>query len=445
MATFTSLNSKAPAPLAPEKLLEVFRSHPSVSTDTRECRAGDMFFALRGERFDGNRYALQAIREKGCAFAVVDDPTLSLEDQRCLYVSDCLSSLQELARLHRASLRRKTVIQVTGTNGKTTTKELLQAVLSALRPTQSTRGNLNNHIGVPLTLLALSDDDGFAVVETGASHPGEIAMLSRLAQPDWGLVTNVGKAHLAGFASLEGVIRAKGELYEYIRDHHREGVFLNASMPHLTEMAKGIPAVRYGLTGAQGVEVEGEVTALTPCVRFRFRKAGGEWHEVQTRLVGPYNIHNLLAAATVGLHFGETPQSVRQALEAYTPRNSRSELRETGRNRLFVDAYNANPSSMQEAIEGFLMLSSPRKLLILGDMLELGEESHEEHERIVSLIEGKAEVWLVGKAFREVARPGMQSFASAEEAMEAAKSAEGRTILIKGSNGIGLSRLADLL
>ncbi|MCD8303199.1 MAG: UDP-N-acetylmuramoyl-tripeptide--D-alanyl-D-alanine ligase [Prevotellaceae bacterium] len=433
------------------ELYRLFRSHPVVTTDSRHCPQGGMFFALRGASFDGNAFAVSAL-EQGCAAAVVDDAKVAATDSRLILVDDALATLQALAHYHRSQLRGKTVIQITGTNGKTTTKELVAAVLATESPVQWTQGNLNNHIGVPLTLLTLRDDGGFAIIETGANHPGEIAQLSRIVDPDMGLITNVGRAHLGGFGSLEGVMRAKGELYDYIREHaenetakRKRGIFLNVSAEHLPKMAEGINAVRYGLTGAAGAEVWGEVMECEPFVKFRYRRADTSWQEVRTHLIGGYNIHNLMAAVAVGLHYGVPPRRINEALAAYEPTNSRSEYHDTGRNRIIVDAYNANPSSMAVALDNFDRLGAPHKMLILGDMLELGEESEAEHRRIVERVRDYETVWLVGGEYRKVALPGMRCFASVEEVKEVIGGISGRTILIKGSNATKLFLLPTLL
>ncbi len=426
------------------ELYGLFLEHPLVTTDSRRCPEGSIFFALKGDTFDGNSFALAAL-QKGCAYAVVSDEACRKADSRCLLVDDTLLALQALAHHHRERLQGKTVIQITGTNGKTTTKELISAVLSTTKPVQFTQGNLNNHIGVPLTLLTLKDDQGFAVVETGANHPGEIAALSRITDPDYGLITNVGRAHLGGFGDLGGVMRAKGELYNYIKEHGKPGIFLNVSAEHLKDMAEGIPAVCYGLTGASGAEVCGEAVDCSPFLRFRFKTPQADWQEVRTHLIGEYNIHNLLAAVAVGIRFAVPVERICEALASYTPTNNRSEYHDTGRNRIIVDAYNANPSSMAVALDNFDRLSAEHKMLILGDMLELGEVSEAEHRRIVERIWGYETVWLVGEEYRKVALPSMRCFATAEEVKPLLASVTGRTILIKGSNGMKLFQLIGLL
>ncbi len=427
------------------ELYQIFREHPVVTTDSRRTPHGSMFFALKGETFDGNQYASQAL-EQGCSIAVVDDERV-VRDKRYVLVDNVLDTLQKLAHYHREQMPGKMIIQVTGTNGKTTTKELVSTVLSQIGPVQWTQGNLNNHIGVPLTLLTLEDDNGFGVIETGANHPGEIAQLSEIVDPDMGLITNVGRAHLEGFGSFEGVKKTKGELYDYIRREGKIGIFLNASDENLVEMAGDLPAVRYGLTGAPGAEVWGEVVECTPFVKFRYRQEHTQWYTVQTRLIGAYNIHNLMTAVAVGMQFGVPFSLMNEALANYQPTNNRSEFRDTGKNHLIIDAYNANPTSMAAALDNFRQFQAERKMMILGDMRELGADSAQEHQRIVDMAaQSGAEVWLVGKNFADT-RNSFRQFPDVEavKAELQAHPIEGFTILVKGSNGTKLFQLPDFL
>lgn len=426
-----------------EALYRLFLRDPMVTTDSRRCPKGSIFFALKGDSFNGNAFAAQAL-EQGCVAAVVDEREYAA-DSRCILVADVLEALQALAHHHREQMPGKMIIQITGTNGKTTTKELVAAVLSQIAPVQFTQGNLNNHIGVPLTLLSLQDDGGFGIIETGANHPGEIARLSRIVDPDMGIITNVGRAHLEGFGSFEGVMRTKGELYDYIRRENKIGIFLNVSADHLPEMAQGLGAVRYGLTGAEGAEVWGEVVECNPLLKFRYRQAHVDWQVVQTRLVGAYNIHNLLTAVAVGVQFGVPFSLINKALADYTPSNQRSEFRDTGRNRLLVDAYNANPSSMAVALDNFERIEAPHKMVILGDMRELGADSEAEHRKLVQRLAAFDTVWLVGPEFSRHALPGMRAFASVEDLKPLLPEVRDRLILIKGSNGTHLSILPSLL
>ena len=428
-----------------EELYSLFQAHSVITTDTRHCPEGSLFFALRGERFDGNAFAQQAL-QAGCAFAVVDDPAVG-GDERLLHVPDVLTTLQQLAALHRRTLGTP-IVQITGTNGKTTTKELTAAVLARKFDLLCTQGNFNNHIGVPKTLLQLRPHHQMAVIETGANHPGEIALLTDLVQPECGLITNVGMAHLEGFGSFEGVMRTKGELYDYLR--HKPGgfIFLHADNEHLCRMAGSLPAVRYGLPG-HDCYTEGEVLDCTPFLRLRFRTQGGAWHEVQTHLIGAYNVANVLAAAAVGAHFGVPDVDIAEALAAYEPTNNRSEWMRTQRNELIVDAYNANPTSMKAALDNFALIAHDHKMAILGEMRELGTASDEAHRAVAAQAASLhcEEVWLVGKAFRAHAAGArwFPSVAEVKAALEAEGAPTGRLILVKGSNGTRLFELPGML
>ena len=426
-----------------EALYALYKEHPLVTTDSRKCPEGSIFFALKGETFDGNNYALQAL-EKGCAFAVVDNPDVAKQDERLILVPDVLKALQELAAYHRKAWG-KTVLQITGTNGKTTTKELISAVLSEGKNVLYTEGNLNNHIGVPLTLLRIKPEHDIAVIETGANHPGEIADLCRIVEADFGLITNVGRAHLEGFGSFEGVKQTKGELYDDLRARSKK-IFLNAFDEDLLQMAQSREFV---LWEDALPYVEGRVSEATPFVEMQWRaEDDAPWHTVKTNLIGAYNIANLRAAVTIGLHFGITPEQINHALEAYKPTNSRSELREVGSNRLIIDAYNANPSSMKAALTNFSFFGDKHKMVILGDMRELGAESLEEHRRIVGQLQGMEleRIWLVGSEFEKVAEEGMCVFKDVEEVKAALKAEpiSDSTILIKGSNGTKLYQLPEV-
>lgn len=428
-----------------EQLYEVFLQHPDVTTDSRNCPEGSMFFALKGENFDGNLYAASAL-EKGSAVAVVDRRDVVPEgDTRFILVDDVLATLQALAAHHRRQSGIP-VVQITGTNGKTTTKELLSAVLSTKYSTLFTQGNLNNHIGVPRTLLRLRPEHEIAVIETGANHPGEIAFLCQMVQADCGLITNVGRAHLEGFGSFEGVKSTKGELYD---DLHRRGcfAFLNTEDADLTAMAteRGMETVPY---------VQGEVAECNPmlCVRW-YCPAEEQWHTVQTNLIGSYNLANVLSAITAGLHFGVEPALIDKALEEYVPTNNRSEFRKTEHNSLIIDAYNANPTSMAAALENFRQMQAENKMAILGEMRELGADSATEHQRVVDRLATMDlhEIWLVGQEFMAADCSALHTahttFANVEEAKERLTSSpvSSRTILIKGSNGTRLFQLPDLL
>ena len=426
-----------------KEIYSIFQKCTGVTTDSRKCGPGLMFFALKGERFDGNEFVRGAL-EQGCPYAVMDNAGLyDAQDSRMILVDNVLSTLQQVAALHRRTLGTP-VIGITGTNGKTTTKELTNAVMSTTYNVLCTQGNLNNSIGVPLTVLGLKPEHEYAIVEMGASHPGDIKELVEVSQPDFGLITNVGKAHLLGFGSFEGVKRTKGELYDWLREHDGTA-FVNRDNEHLQQMCKGLPLIEYGKPGHDGLLVEGEVLECNPFVKFRWRSGKGEWHTVQTSLIGAYNVDNALAAITIGLKFGVKEQNASEAVANYKPQNNRSQLTETGRNSLVVDAYNANPTSMAAALENFSMIKAQDKMLILGDMRELGEASDAEHRKIVEEIAkyGFTQVWLVGSEFAKAADgSGFRLFADVDEVNKALESEKitGKTILIKGSNSIGLTK-----
>lgn len=427
------------------QLYSLFQKHPVITTDSRDCPEGSIFFALKGESFDGNAYAASAL-EKGCAYAVVDEAQYATDD-RFVLVDDVLTSLQQLANEHRRALGTR-IIGVTGTNGKTTTKELIATVLAKKYRVLYTQGNFNNHIGVPKTLLRLTKDDEIAVVEMGANHPGEIKTLVNIVEPDYGIITNVGKAHLQGFGSFEGVIRTKGELYDFLRTKKDSKVFIDADNEHLAGIAHDLALVKYAVDDdAADISVKGHVVDCAPFLHFTWKNAETE-HDVHTHLVGAYNIYNMLAAATIGLYFGVTPEQVDEALEGYVPSNNRSQLTVTEHNKLIVDTYNANPTSMAAALHNFDIMAVKPKMAILGDMRELGEVSAEEHQKVVDFLQehGFDNVWLVGTEFGKT-QCQYRKFAdvSAVKAELAAHPVTDHYILIKGSNSIRLFELPELL
>ena len=435
------------------ELYKLYQQHPLITTDSRDCPEGSIFFALKGESFDGNRFAKAAL-EKGCAYAVIDEREVAEEGNgRLILVDNVLTTFKELAREHRRRFDIP-VIGITGTNGKTTTKELIAAVLGEKYNVMYTRGNFNNDVGVPKTLFSLRPEHEIAVVEMGASHPGDIKALVDYVEPTCGLITNVGRAHLQGFGSFEGVKRTKGELYDFLESHNGL-LFLNESNPDLMEMAAQRNfgrIISYGRD--EGGNVEGEVIDCSPFLNFRWRQhlhAGqmpANAYEVETHLIGAYNLDNMLAAIAVGLHFGVSPAQINHALGHYIPSNNRSQLETTEHNRLIVDAYNANPSSMAAAIDNFKLMKAERKMAILGDMLELGAVSDEEHQKTVDALAaaGIKEVWLVGEEFGKT-HTAFRKFKNVDEvkAVIAAHRPENYYILIKGSNGIHLSQLPELL
>lgn len=425
-----------------KELYEIYKAHPIVTTDSRNCPEGSIFFALKGETFDGNKFAIAAI-ENGCAYAVVDDK--SVVHPKVILVDNVLETLQALARYHREQLDIP-FVGVTGTNGKTTTKELVATVLSKKYRVHYTQGNFNNHIGVPLTLLSIKPDCEMAVIEMGANHLGEIKTLANIALPTCGLITNVGKAHLEGFGSLEGVINTKKELYDNLAE--RGGyVFVNAANPLLINVLCGVKYTTYSSSAEMSANVNGRLLRCAPYVEF-------EWNNrhISTHFVGAYNLDNMLAAITIGLHFGVSEDDICSAISDYIPANNRSQLTKTERNTLIVDAYNANPTSMMAAIDNFELMEGENKVAILGDMLELGEQSILEHQTIVRrLINSKIEkVILVGKEFKKVCEElGVDKFEIVDSLNETFNSQlsilNSKLILLKGSNGIGLYKLIPYL
>lgn len=414
-----------------------------VSTDTRSLTPGSLFVALKGPNFDANRFAAQAL-EQGCRYAIVDDPAVAT-DERYLLVSDVLSALQELGRFHR---RRFDIpfVGITGSNGKTTTKELAFAVLNAAMPTLATTGNLNNHIGVPLTLLRVTEEHRIALIEMGANKPGDIAELCAIAEPTHGVLTNVGKAHLEGFGSLEGVLRTKTELYRSVRE--RDGLlFVHADDPVLMQESTGCRRHTYGRRAE--ASTSGDLLRTGPFMSMAFAGNDGLVYEVETRLIGGYNLSNALAAVALGQHFGVPDEVIATGLATYMPTNNRSQLTDTGRNRLVLDAYNANPGSMRVAVENFAALHSERpKLVILGDMRELGSISAEEHRNVVELVDrmGLSAIY-VGEEFCRAVEKGSRTFTDVAGALHSLEHSpvRGHLVLIKGSRGIRLESLLPAL
>lgn len=434
----------------------LFLSSAGVCTDTRKPLPGGIFFALSGPNFNANAFAAQAL-EKGCTYAVVDDPNVARDD-RFIVVPDVLKALQDLAREHRRSFKIP-VVGITGTNGKTTTKELVHAVLETKHATLATEGNLNNHIGVPLTLLKLKPEHHIAIIEMGASKRGDIAELCAIAEPTHGLITNIGKAHLEGFGSVEGVVATKTELYAWLHEHGGT-VFVNGDDPLLMEKSEGI-AKRTTYGTGEANKLHGDfIDGPTPYLNFYFNApspAGictvpgfpNGWH-CETKLVGTYNLPNALAAVALGKYFGIPDDFITDALCSYVPANSRSQFKDTGRNQLILDAYNANPTSMAAALTNFEHLKSERpKLAILGDMLELGATSLAEHEAIVHLIkEIGLDAILVGEEFLKAApEVSLRRFPNVVAAVEALKAANptGLLVLVKGSRGVKLEEVVAVL
>ena len=451
-----------------KELYKLYQQHPCITTDSRNCPEGSIFLALKGESFNGNQFALSAL-EKGCAYAIVDEdvetPHPSPLTSHLLKVEDCLQTFKDLAREHRRHFDIP-VVGITGTNGKTTTKELIRAVLSECYDVMATEGNFNNDVGVPKTLFRLSDDHDIAVVEMGASHPGDIKTLVETAEPTCGLITNVGRAHLQGFGSFEGVCKTKGELYDYLISHdcplfvNRDNEYLMQMIgQHLTPNTQHPDIYYYGQSDNDDILIRGEVISCAPFLKFRWREqdhdAGytSEWMEVQTHLIGAYNLDNMLAAITIGYVNNVPFEQINHALENYVPTNNRSQLTETKTNHLIVDAYNANPTSMAAAIDNFKRMEVSPKMAILGKMGELGAVSEEEHLKVVQMLAdaGFDEVWLVGDEF-EKAHSQFSIFNSqffhdveAVKAAIAKQQPQHKYILIKGSNSVKLIQLPELL
>jgi UDP-N-acetylmuramoyl-tripeptide--D-alanyl-D-alanine ligase len=424
-----------------DTLLNYFLKCRKVTTDSRNIPEGALFFALRGERFDGHRFVGEAL-DQGASFAVVDDPEKVCPD-KCLQVPDVLESLQQLAVLYRATLKG-TLIGITGSNGKTTTKELINAVLQKKYKTQATAGNYNNHIGVPLTLLSFPEDIDFGVVEMGANHVGEIEVLSGLSRPDYGMITNVGKAHLEGFGSFEGIVRGKSELY---RQLEKTGgtAFVNENNPILMDKSSGLSRILYG---GEGNAVHGKIRKAHPFLIVDCW-INEERITMHTNLSGAYNLENILAAVCIGHHFGVEAREIKAAIEAYIPSNNRSQTLKTEKNTLILDAYNANPTSMEAAVRNFMESDYPQKVLILGQMLELGSDSENEHRKILNLVRDQnfSRVLLVGPNFKLNDSRSFEHFSSTLELLDRlqADPIENAAVLIKGSRGNKLEQVVKYL
>jgi UDP-N-acetylmuramoyl-tripeptide--D-alanyl-D-alanine ligase len=422
-------------------LYRKYREAGEVSTDTRSIPPNCIFFALKGERFNANEFAREAIA-KGARYAVVDEEKYAVDDSYIL-VPDVLKSLQQLARFHRDQFNIP-IIALTGSNGKTTSKELVNVVLSCRYKTHATKGNLNNHIGVPLSVLAIDDATEIAVIEMGANHLGEISLLCEIANPTHGFITNIGKAHIGTFGGFENIIRGKSELYQHLITN-KGAVFINSKNPILVNMAKRFESPM--LYPSEGDYYHAELLAADPYVKFRAENGD----EVQTHLIGAYNFENIAAALCIGKYFGVDAHRANEAVASYIPSNMRSQVLTKGTNTIILDAYNANPSSMQAAIENMSSIKSPHKVLILGDMFELEGESEKEHRLLGALIKERNfnDVYLCGtfiKAAHEII-PSAKYFNRKEDLIEALKREPvlNATILVKASRGIGLERVVDYL
>jgi UDP-N-acetylmuramoyl-tripeptide--D-alanyl-D-alanine ligase len=423
-----------------QELYSLWKQHPSVQTDSRKVKTGDIFFALQGPNFNGNLFAKQALHD-GAVYAVVDED-LSFEDERIIRVEDVLTTLQHLASHHRDQFSIP-FIGITGSNGKTTTKELIHQVLSSFFRTYTTEGNLNNHIGIPITILKIKEDAQIAVIEMGANHLGEIAGYCKYAKPTHGLITNCGKAHLEGFGSEEGVRKGKGELFDYLAAHQGTA-FVNADLEYLLTMSQTIASrVMYGSVNA---EVNGEIVQSAPLLEMKIT-GKVKIDSIKTNLVGGYNSANVLAAVTVGNFFGVSAEDIRTSLEAYVPSNSRSQMIKKGSNIFILDAYNANPSSMKVAVENFHSMNVSEKVLMLGGMKELGADTKKEHKALIDLInqyEWKRVV-LVGGEFDDI----KHDYITFDNSLQAKdwlqrQHFENTTILVKGSRSLKMEHVLEI-
>lgn len=455
-----------------ENIYEKFLESSGVSIDSRNCPKDAMFIGIKGANFDGNTFVEKAL-EQGCKYAITDNPEIGVGNPNIIHVQDSLKTLQDLAHYHRMMFDIP-VIGITGTNGKTTSKELISTVLSKEYNVLYTQGNLNNHIGVPLTLLRLNRGHNIAVIEMGANHPKEIEFLCKIARPNFGIITNVGKAHLEGFGSFEGVKKTKGELYDFIKSVDGK-IFLHADNPHLCEMVNsGTEPVEVSMTAGNNVTefanaletikygeseenfVSGSILSCTPYINVELRlngNASGEKtsYKIETNLIGDYNLSNILSAACIGRYFGVMDEEIVSALQEYTPTNNRSQCTRTEKNTLIVDAYNANPTSMEAALKNFSKIETTSdKVLILGDMKELGEDSETEHQKVLALIQslGFTKAYFVGSEFAKVAGSVFSKcFENVESLAEylTADPISDSTILIKGSNSTRLTQIVPSL
>lgn len=432
------------------ELYEIFTKHPSISTDSRKCIPDSIFFALKGDTFNGNNFAESAIDE-GCAYAVVDEWEGKKPNPHIIVVDDVLTTLQQLATFHRRKLKI-TIIGITGSNGKTTTKELVAAILSKDFNVAFTQGNYNNHIGVPLTLLSINKSHEIGVIEMGANHQGEIKKLCEIAEPNIGLITNIGKAHIEGFGSINNVIKTKLELYDFIRANEGK-VFVNKDNSTLFENSEEMDRMLYGRDDST-LFVSGTLSAETPFLNF-------DWnffehpHRVRTHLVGEYNLDNALAAAAIGKYYGINAKQISEALESYQPKNNRSQFERTANNDLIIDSYNANPTSMKVSLEFFVKIpSNLPKMVILGDMNELGAISEDEHRDLIKFVSDQKldKVILVGPIFNHLANPTevnstFKVYETVDFLIEELKNnpIKGEYILLKGSNSIKLDKVVEYL
>jgi len=419
-------------------LYTIFKQYPVISTDSRNITPNCIFFALKGENFNGNIYAKDAL-EKGAAYAIIDEENY-VSSERTILVKDVLETLQQLANYHRKQINIP-IISLTGSNGKTTTKELINAVLSKKFTTTATKGNLNNHIGVPLTLLSMNSTTEMGIVEMGANHRQEIAFLSSIAEPDYGYITNFGKAHLEGFGGVEGVILGKSELYDHLKTNNKF-IFVNGDDPKQVE--RTLDATRYTFGSTEENDVTIRLVSANPMVLVTLNDV-----EIQSQLIGAYNFSNIAAAIAMGTYFGVSPNDIKEAIESYTPSNNRSQIIHKSTNKIILDAYNANPTSMKAALHNFSNLTDANKIVFLGDMFELGESAAEEHQFITNYVASLNidNIYLIGANFGKTTsnHPKTIIYSSFEALKTNFPAVENSTLLIKGSRGMALERILELL
>ena len=413
-------------------LYSIFKKNPIICTDSRKIKDSALFFALKGENFNGNEYATKAIKE-GCSYAVIDEKEYHTHPNTIL-VDNVLETLQELATYHRAQLKIP-VIGITGTNGKTTSKELINTILNSELNCYATKGNLNNHIGVPLSILEINNQHEIAIIEMGANHQKEIEFLCNIAQPTHGAITNIGSAHLEGFGNLQGVINAKNELYQFI-NKNKGHLFINSEDELLMELADGIAQTTYGKTG----EINGEIKSSTPFLTLNYEQL-----TIESLLIGSFQFNNIMLAVCIGHYFNISTENIKKSIENYIPTNNRSQIIKTKHNTLILDAYNANPSSMQAMLISFSEQEYSNKICILGDMLELGKDSEKEHQEIVSLCKKlNLDCYYIGEEFKKVNQHSFKNRGDFEEKLKIDNISR-KTILLKGSRGIGLEKLVNYL
>ena len=420
-------------------LYDRYLQNPKICTDTRKITTGCLFFALKGPHFNGNEFAKEALK-KGASYAIVDDELYTIDD-RYILVKDALKTLQELARFHRKELKCK-VLGITGSNGKTTSKELCLQVLKKKYKTLATSGNLNNHIGVPLSILSIGTDTEIAIIEMGANHINEIEFLCGIAQPDYGVITNVGKAHLEGFGSLEGVLQAKTELYRYLATKNAPVFVKDNDYVLIDKIPKECPIIRYGELKNSNYIIKSN--GAQPFVKVLLNET-----QIQSQLIGDYNFDNIALSIAIGMEFGLETIDIKEAIESYVASNNRSQIIKTNTNTILLDAYNSNPMSLEKAIQNLENIKHENKVMILGDMFELGEETNIEHQKIIDqcLKSGVSNVFLVGKIFNAINNTKYTSFNKTTDLVELLKTQaiEDAFILIKGSRGMKLEQVVDCL